>query len=301
MLAAIKKAWRRDRKPANILLVLDTSGSMNDEGRLKRAKAGLEVFFRGVEPQDSVGLTIFSDKIKPLIAPAPLSKNRDELRDRVRNLIADGGTAFYDATVEAFDAVRAQKATDRINAVVLLTDGEDTDSQLTVDEVVEHLEGQGDSANHVRVFTIAYSSGASGAREAAQADRRRLGRARLRGQDGEHRVRLPPDLVLLLVMPAPAPYDRGRFNRALIANALLDPFNIVLLAVVLIAGILLGVLAFTLPVAAVLYLAGAARTYFDEDVANKVLERERGGAPQAARGGAGDPQARRTSRRRSGG
>jgi len=30
---------------------------------LKRAKEGLEVFFKGVEPQDSVGLTIFSNKI----------------------------------------------------------------------------------------------------------------------------------------------------------------------------------------------------------------------------------------------
>jgi Ca-activated chloride channel homolog len=165
VLAAIKAAWRRDRKPANILLVLDTSGSMNAQGRLTQAKAGLEVFFRGVEPQDSVGLTIFSDQIQPLIAPGPLSKNRGELRERVRNLIAEGGTAFYDATVESFDAVRAQRAKDRINAVVLLTDGDDTDSQRTVDEVVAHLEGQGDSENRVRVFTIAYSSGATGARE----------------------------------------------------------------------------------------------------------------------------------------
>ena len=164
VLAAIKAAWRRDRKPANIMLVLDTSGSMNAAGRLTQAKAGLEVFFRGVEPQDSVGLTIFSDQIQPLIAPAPLSRNRSELRERVRGLIADGGTAFYDATVESFDAVRAQKATDRINAVVLLTDGDDTDSQRTADEVVAHLEGQGDSENRVRVFTIAYSSGATGAR-----------------------------------------------------------------------------------------------------------------------------------------
>jgi hypothetical protein len=77
-------------------------------------------------------------------------------------------------------------------------------------------------------------------------------------------------------VPPPAPYDRARYNRALIANALLDPFNVVLLAVVLIAGILLGIFAFTLPVGVALYLAGAARTYFDEDAANKVLERERG-------------------------
>ena len=164
VLAAIKKAWRRDRKPANIMLVVDTSGSMNAQGRLSQAKAGLEVFFRGVEPQDSVGLTIFSDQIQPLIEPAPLSKNRAELRERVRGLIAEGGTAFYDATVESFDAVRAQKAKDRINAVVLLTDGDDTDSRRNLDEVVAHLKAQGDSANRVGVFTIAYSSGATGAR-----------------------------------------------------------------------------------------------------------------------------------------
>ena len=164
VLAAIKKAWRRDRKPANILLVLDTSGSMNEEGRLDRAKAGLDVFFRNVEPQDSVGLTTFSEKVQPLVAPAPLAQNGDELRSRVRDLIAEGGTAFFDATVEAFDAVRAQKATDRINAVVLLTDGEDTDSQQNAQDVIQHFEGQGDSDNRVRVFTIAYSSGASGAR-----------------------------------------------------------------------------------------------------------------------------------------
>src|SRR5215210_926377 len=169
VLAAIKNTWRRDRKPANILLVLDTSGSMNNEDRLKRAKGGLEVFFKGVEPQDSVGLTIFSDKIQPLIAPAPLRRNGKELQTRVRSLIADGGTAFFDATVEAFDAVRAQKQTERINAVVLLTDGEDTDSQLGVGEVVAHIKGQGDSANRVRVFTIAYSSGATAARDNLEA------------------------------------------------------------------------------------------------------------------------------------
>jgi len=45
--------------------------------------------------------------------------------------------------------------------------------------------------------------------------------------------------------------------------------------VVLIAGIVLGIFAFALPIGVVLYLAGVARTYFDEDAANKVLAREK--------------------------
>jgi chromosome segregation ATPase len=76
-------------------------------------------------------------------------------------------------------------------------------------------------------------------------------------------------------MPERRPYSRSEYNRALVANALLAPFNIVLLAVILIAGILLGILVPVLPVAAVVYFAAAARTYFDDDAANKVLERER--------------------------
>ena len=150
VLAAIKNAWRRDRKPANILLVLDTSGSMNDEQRLE-SEGRPRRLLRNVEPQDAVGLTTFSDQIQPLIAPAPLSKNGKELRTRVRDLIADGGTAFYDATTEAFDAVRAQKETDRINAVVLLTDGEDTDSQQSVDDVIAHLKARATPEPRARV------------------------------------------------------------------------------------------------------------------------------------------------------
>jgi hypothetical protein len=81
------------------------------------------------------------------------------------------------------------------------------------------------------------------------------------------------------------PYSRSEYNRALILNALMDPFNVVLLAVVLIAGIVTGALGILGPAAAVLYLAGAARTYFDADVAEKVLARERerhGGKPLRA-------------------
>lgn len=82
------------------------------------------------------------------------------------------------------------------------------------------------------------------------------------------------------------PYSRGELHRALVLNALLDPFNVVLLALMLIAGIVLGVFVYVLPVATLLYLGAAARTYLDEDQASVVLERERrrrGAALQAGR------------------
>ena len=62
VLDRLKQTWREDRKPANVLLVVDTSGSMNDENRLVRAKEGLEVFFDEVGRQDRVGL---DDLLRP--------------------------------------------------------------------------------------------------------------------------------------------------------------------------------------------------------------------------------------------
>jgi hypothetical protein len=72
------------------------------------------------------------------------------------------------------------------------------------------------------------------------------------------------------------PYSRSEYNRALLRNALLDPFAVVLLAAIVIAAILLNLVLPLLPVAVVAYAIAAGRTYFDEDEANKVLERERG-------------------------
>ena len=84
---------------------------------------------------------------------------------------------------------------------------------------------------------------------------------------------------------AERPYSRDEYNRALIANALLDPFAVVLLAAVVVAGILLNAAAVLLGFGVLLYGAAAARAYLDEDVAAKVLERERARHRKALGGG----------------
>ena len=139
---------------------------MFEEQRLTRAKGGLSTFLDGVGPQDRVGLTTFNDEIHPIQPVGAMdAAGKTRLEQVIKNLVAEGGTSIYDATLQAFDTVRPLADRDHITAVVLLTDGEDTDSAATVDEAVQRLKGQGDTQNKVRVFTIAYSAGASGAKE----------------------------------------------------------------------------------------------------------------------------------------
>jgi Ca-activated chloride channel homolog len=163
VLAAIKKAWRSDRRGANIMLVLDVSGSMNDDGKLDQAKRGVHAFLNGVGAQDRLGLTVFNDEVHPEVPLGP--NNKTLIAQDIDNQIADGGTTIYDSTASAFGAMRKLDDKQRINAVVLLTDGEDTDSTRTSDEVIRELSAQGDSANQVRVFTIAYGEGAANSQD----------------------------------------------------------------------------------------------------------------------------------------
>ena len=75
--------------------------------------------------------------------------------------------------------------------------------------------------------------------------------------------------------PAPAPYTRAEYRRALVLNAMADSLSVVAAAVILIAGLLFDSLVLAVPLALIVYVGGAARAFFDEDTARRVLERER--------------------------
>jgi Ca-activated chloride channel family protein len=169
VLAKIKETWRADRKPANVLLVVDVSGSMTEERRLINARDGLEVFLREVAPQDRVGLTTFSTDIVPLVPIGPVSQNRERLRQAVAGLVADGDTSLFDATAAGVEEVRGIQDSSRINAVVVLTDGIDTSSTRTPDQLIDELTRGSEGNDRVRVFTIAYSAGAEGSEDVLKA------------------------------------------------------------------------------------------------------------------------------------
>jgi hypothetical protein len=70
--------------------------------------------------------------------------------------------------------------------------------------------------------------------------------------------------------PAPPPAPPADDRRALAGRALADPFSLAAAGAVVLAGVVLGGLALALPLALVLYLAGAVRAYLDDDVREAV-------------------------------
>src|SRR3954469_11588057 len=161
VLDRILTTWRRDRKPANVLLVLDNSGSMGDENKLEQAKQGLRGFFANAAPQDRIGLMKFSSRPQLLVPLAPFGANKGRLQNAVNSLFPEDDTALFQATAAGLDVVKKRADTSRINAVVLLTDGQDTAGGISEGQLLTRLEAEGRAeTGGVKLYTIAYGSDA---------------------------------------------------------------------------------------------------------------------------------------------
>jgi Ca-activated chloride channel family protein len=156
VIVAAKNAWSINRKRADILLVVDVSGSMEGE-KLEAAKSGLGTFLSRILPDDRVGLIVFSTDARVVVPPAPLSEARIALDDAIAQLNARGKTALYDALIigkQVFDDLPPPDE-ERIRAIVLLSDGIDNASRATLDQVQLVFDETG-----ISIFPVAYGSDA---------------------------------------------------------------------------------------------------------------------------------------------
>jgi Ca-activated chloride channel family protein len=153
-LDALLAAWRHTKKPADVVLVFDKSGSMKGNP-LDQAKRGAKAFLATLDARDHVTLVFFDHTVYPAFGPVELGKSKRELEARIDGISAEGGTALYDATLAAKNLLEARRKSQvhRIRAVVVMTDGDDTNSTHKLDATVKGLHGE---EGGVSVFTIGY-------------------------------------------------------------------------------------------------------------------------------------------------
>jgi Ca-activated chloride channel family protein len=88
-----------------------------------------------------------------------MTANRDKLLAATHSIFPEDDTRVRDATLEGINAITARLDPDAINAVVVLTDGEDTTSSHSASDVIAALDRQrSKESGQIRVFTIAYGA-----------------------------------------------------------------------------------------------------------------------------------------------
>lgn len=156
----ILNLWRQKKKGAEVVLVLDTSGSMNDEGKIASAREGAKQLVSLLADNDTFSLLPFNSTMSWASQDVAMKDGREQAVRTIDSLFAQGGTALYDSIDAAYQHLLAsRKGGSKILAVVVLTDGEDTESKMPLATLMDRIRYDGET-HDIHVFTIAYGSDA---------------------------------------------------------------------------------------------------------------------------------------------
>ena len=140
--------------PKDILFVLDTSGSMQDRGKLEKALSALRFGIRSLRSGDRFNIVTFSTesrRFREELVPAA-----DDTRSAALQFIdrqnATGGTNIFDALKEALSCFRAG---DRPRYLVFLTDGLPTVGETDPGRILREVS----SANNLKVRFFTFGVG----------------------------------------------------------------------------------------------------------------------------------------------
>ena len=128
--------FNRTNLPIALALLVDTSASM--ETRLPIAQEAAAGFARRLRPQDLAEMIDFDSRVVILQS---FTNNASQLEAAIRKTSAGGSTSMYNAIYIALKDLKKAVATNtdeiRRQAIVVLSDGEDTSSLLPFEEVLD--------------------------------------------------------------------------------------------------------------------------------------------------------------------
>ncbi|HLA45830.1 MAG TPA: VWA domain-containing protein [Aggregatilineales bacterium] len=159
VISAVQESWSFVKKQADIWLVIDISGSMFGD-KLDEAKKAAVNFIDQTEPRNRVGLITFNRGTQVVVPLDVVETNSNDLKNAINRLQADGDTALYDAVVQSIDLMARDDSNDRIQAVILLSDGANTVDNRTRQEAVDRITAERQAQNPVVVIPIAYGADA---------------------------------------------------------------------------------------------------------------------------------------------
>ncbi len=112
----------RDRQRASLTFVVDTSGSMAQDGRLEMVKDAMRILIRGLDGDDRVAIVTFGDTARVVLGPTQATRAA-EILDALDGLHPGGSTNLEAGLRLGYDLARQTLTENDIDRVVLASDG----------------------------------------------------------------------------------------------------------------------------------------------------------------------------------
>ena len=139
------------RPRANLVFLVDVSGSMNGPDRLPLLLESLRLLINALEPDDTVAIVTYAGSVGVTLKPTKIS-DKHSIIAALDSLGAGGSTAGAAGISLAYDTARAGFVEDGVNRVILATDGDFNVGISDTDALQELIERERESGVYLSVL-----------------------------------------------------------------------------------------------------------------------------------------------------
>ncbi len=124
-----------ERPPVNLTLLVDVSGSMQNENKLPLARKALKLLIDQMVETDTIAIVVYAGAAGTVLEPTPASE-KGKIISALENLSAGGSTAGGEGLRRAYALAEQSFIKDGVNRIMMITDG-DFNVGITRDERLE--------------------------------------------------------------------------------------------------------------------------------------------------------------------
>ncbi len=140
--------------PANLVFLVDVSGSMQSADKLPLVQTTLRLLTEQLRPQDTVSIVTYSGKVELAL---PATNDKQQILAVVGSLRASGGTAGGQALAMAYEQARAAFKPGGINRILMATDGDFNLGVANVEQIKSMVTRE--RAGGVSLTTLGFGQG----------------------------------------------------------------------------------------------------------------------------------------------
>jgi len=142
---------RTEEPDANLVFLLDVSGSMDSPDKLPLARKSIELLISQLKPTDTVGIVVYASDAGVVLEPTEV-RERGKILRALRGLQAAGSTAGSEGIRQAYELAEAHFRRGGVNRILLATDGDFNVGITDSEELKDYVERKRDQGVFLSVL-----------------------------------------------------------------------------------------------------------------------------------------------------
>lgn len=151
-----KRIRPENRKDANLVFVVDVSGSMSREDRLGTVRKSLRMLLDNLTERDRVGIVVYGSRGRVILEPTSI-REREKIAAAIEQLYSEGSTNAEEGIRLGYQMADKMFEKGKINRIILCSDGVANVGRTGADDILKMIKGYADKG--ITLSTIGFGMG----------------------------------------------------------------------------------------------------------------------------------------------